>query len=206
MEYYDEDYDNEGLIAFDDDEPEDNVDEVYYFDEPVEDKVDIGFLPATALENRNLLESVCPYIDIREIRALGRTSHGLWKELNKVWNDNLIWRNKVERLIGHTLSSDIVYDDWRFVYDIINDGNLRQLFMLKSLSMTKLALMLGADPSIGRDITLRLALESNNIDTIAVLLTDPRVDPNNTIMLRYLSGLDVGSPKYERIMELIENR
>ena len=206
-----------GLVAFDDDFDDDDDENLFEVDDSDFDgnvyvnnnymlEPLTGTLPSSDIENRNLLESIAPYIGVKELRALGRTSKPVRRELNKVRNNELMWKTKVERLIGFSIPQDITYNDWRYVYDIIADKNPRQLLNLESPSIARLGIMLGADPSAYWNSSLRKAIADDNLPMIAVLLTDPKVDSKGILMLEYLNSLVKEPAMYRKVKDIIDSR
>ena len=117
-----------------------------------------------------------------------------------------MWKTKIERHIGMEIPSDVVYDNWSYIYDIILDNNYRQLFLLRSPSMVKLAILLGEDPSLYSNSVLRTAIRRSDFETVKVLLQDKRVDPDNKILKSYLNDPYFGPEHGKTIQRMIDNR
>lgn len=158
------------------------------------------------LENEDFLEDICSQISPEDIRALAKTSRNLRRILTRLWASNSFWKKKLDHHLGVGSLSGMTYRDWRYVYDIILDNNLNQLFRLNSPDMAALAISLGADPARYNNVYLKRALENRNIAMIKALLSDPNVDVGNKILLNELESLNPKSKWYQDIEDAIFSR
>lgn len=153
----------------------------------------------------DVLNTLASYMDVGAIRALARTSSGMWSTMKSVWYGNLMWKLKTEQLLGVRIPDTISYHDWEHIYYIVLDDNLPMLHRLKSPSTVRLGRMLGASTGRAGKIHLSKALEEKDVPLVAALLEDKTLDPENTLLLSYIKDNE-GTRYGEQLKKIVAER
>ncbi len=145
-----------------------------------------------------LLSSLISNIEDDAIRQLSITSKNMASVTNKLKDDSIFYKSRVENILGYLIDRSYT-GDWKgFYYILIKFSNteygLNDVFHKASSNGNNLAVnVLLADkrvnPSVNTNYAIKVASNRGHTKVVKLLLADPRVDPstNNSYPIRTAS-------------------
>lgn len=128
----------------------------------------------------NEFNIILTYLPIESMKAFVLISKVLGEKIAEETYDNLLWKRKVERLIGEDISTEFDTEDWRRVYHRLTPSSSEQrsidLLYDPSPGVVRLGLQLGLDPSMSGNRPIIYAAENGHSKVVSLLMSDSRIN------------------------------
>ncbi len=129
-----------------------------------------------------LLSSVLSNIEDKSIEQLSITSKNMGNITNKLKDNAIFYKSRVENILGYYIDSSYK-GDWKGFYYILIEDGLNNALCEATITENNLAIKVlladgRADPSENNTDIIQWASAGGHTDIVKLLLSDPRVDPS----------------------------